>query len=44
MTAVNEIGESAMSSELALHAGTPPSKILSLVWESSSTTSVKFRW
>ena len=44
VTAVNEIGESPHSSQLALHAGTPPSKILTLLWESSSTTTVEFRW
>lgn len=44
VTAVNEIGESLASNYLVVHAGVIPSKIRSLRWESSTTTSVTVRW
>ena len=42
--AVNELGESDPSNELTIHAGTVPSKIESLVWEHSTSTSITVRW
>ena len=44
VTAVNVIGESQHSSSITLYAGKVPSKIRTLVWESSTSTSVTFRW
>jgi len=42
--AVNVIGESLDSNELELHAGTVPVKITSLLWETSTSTSITVRW
>jgi hypothetical protein len=42
--AVNVIGESVDSNKLELHAGTVPVKITSLLWETSSSTSITIRW
>jgi predicted phage tail protein len=42
--AVNEIGESNDSNNLTIFAGTTPSQIKFLKWESSNTTSVTVRW
>jgi len=44
VTAVNAIGESDPSSALTIHAGTVPSKIRTLIWEASTTTSITVRW
>lgn len=44
VTAINEIGESSASDPLTIYTGIAPSKITYLVWESSTTTSVTFRW
>ena len=44
VTAINEIGESLHSTPLTVYTGTIPSKITSLVWESSTPTSIEFRW
>ncbi len=43
-TAVNSIGESLNSAPLTIYAGTVPSKIKTLVWDDSTTTSIKVRW
>ena len=44
VTALNLIGEGIASNSLTIHTGMVPSKITSLVWESSTTTSISFRW
>ncbi len=44
VTAVNSIGESSHSAPLTIYAGTVPSKIKTLVWDDSTTTSIKVRW
>ena len=44
VTATNVIGESVPSDPLTIYTGMVPSKITSLVWESSTTTSITFRW
>lgn len=42
--AVNDIGESNDSISITIFAGTPPSQIKTLKWESSNSTSVTIRW
>lgn len=42
--AVNVVGESVDSNKLELHAGTVPVKITSLLWETSTSTSITIRW
>ena len=44
VTATNALGESSVSAGLTLYAGTVPSKITLLQWESSTSTSIEFRW
>ena len=44
VTAVNAIGESAASNILTVNAGTIPSKIYSVSYVSSTTTTIKFKW
>lgn len=44
VTAVNAIGESNPSVFLTIYAGTVPSKIKTLVWQDSNTTSITVRW
>jgi hypothetical protein len=41
---VNVIGESEASNELTVYAGVAPTQIKSLLWETSTTTSVTVRW
>jgi hypothetical protein len=41
---VNEIGESDDSNILTVHAGIVPTKIQSLLWETSTSTSVTVKW
>lgn len=41
---INVIGESDASNELTVYAGVAPSQIKSLLWETSTTTSVTVRW
>ncbi len=44
VTALNEIGESLQSLPLTIYAGTVPSKIKTLVWDQSTSTSITVRW
>ena len=41
---MNVIVESASSNQLTIYTGVAPTQIKSLVWETSTTTSVSVRW
>lgn len=41
---VNVIGESSSSNRLTVQAGIVPSQIKSLLWQTSTTTSVTVKW